>query len=136
MSQQQKKGTDWILYNDATTTQITPAQLLRLQAYVLIYRKTIPNTETGAIPIVDTSQQPTKKLEPANQDHNCLMKSPPPPDPPDEPYMEQQQHPEKGAAELKLTPTSIDRSSENPATTEILLTKNDPRALESRGITD
>ena len=64
------------------------------------------------------------------------MKSPPPPDPPDEPYMEQQQHPVKGAAELKLTPTSIDRSSENPATSETLPTQNDPQALESREITE
>jgi len=72
-----KKGTEWILYDDATTTQLTPAQLHRLQAYVLIHRKTIPNTETGAIPMADTSQQSTKKLEPVNQDHNCRMGSPP-----------------------------------------------------------
>ena len=43
-----KKGTEWILYDDAITTQLTLAQWL--QAYVLIYRKTTPNTETGAIP--------------------------------------------------------------------------------------
>ena len=130
-----KKGTDWILYNDATTTQLTPAQLHRLQAYVLIYRKTIPNTETGAIPMADTSQQSTKKLEPANQDHNCLMQPPLPPDPPDESYMKQQQQPVKSAAEPKLNPTSIDRSSENPATSDTLPTQNDLRALESQETT-
>ena len=64
-----KKVTEWILYDDATTTQLTPAQLHRLQAYVLIYRKTTPNTETGATPRADTSQQSTEKLEPVNQDH-------------------------------------------------------------------
>ena len=34
-----KKGTEWMLYDDAITTQLTLAQLHRLQAYVLIYRK-------------------------------------------------------------------------------------------------
>ena len=86
-----KKGEDWILHNDASTTQITPAQLHRSQAYVLIYRKTIPSTETGTkISRADTSQQPTEKLKPTYQGHNCLKKSPPHPDPPKEPYMEQQ----------------------------------------------
>ena len=130
-----KKGTEWILYDDATTTQLTPAQLHRLQAYVSIYRKTIPNTETGAIPTADTSQQSTNKLESVNQDHNCRMKPPLSPDPSDKPYMEQQQHPVKRAAEPKLSPTSIDRSSENPATSDTPPTQNDLRALESQETT-
>jgi len=50
-----KKGEDWILHNDASTTQITSAHLHQSQAYILIYRKTKPNTETGTeISITDT----------------------------------------------------------------------------------
>jgi len=132
-----KKGEDWILHNDATTTQITPAQLHRSQAYVLIYRKTIPSTETETkISITDTSQQPTEKLKPTYQGHNGLKKFPPHPDPPKEPYMEQQPYQEKGVMGPNLTPTFTEGStSENPATTEILHTKHDSKALESRGKT-
>jgi len=132
-----KKGEDWMLHNDATTTPITPTQLHRLQAYVLIYRKTKPSTETGTkISITDTSQQPTEKRKPTYQGHICLKKSPPHPDPPEEPYMEQQQHQDKGVTGPNLTPTSTEGStSENPATTEILHTNYDTQALESRGTT-
>ena len=73
------------------------------------------------------------KLEPVNQDHNCRMKPPLPPDPSDEPYMEQQQHPAKRAAEL--SPTSIDRPRETPATSDFLPTQIDLRALESQKTT-
>ena len=120
-----KIGTEWMLYDDAITTQLTLAQLHRLQAYVLIYRKTTPNTETGATPRADTSQQSAEKLEPANQDHKCRMKPPLPPDPSDEPHMEQQQHPATRAAEL--SPTSIDRPRENPAKSDILSEDNRDR---------
>ena len=128
-----KKLTEWILYDDATTTQLTPAQLHRLQAYVLIYRKTTPNTETGATPRADTSQQSTEKLEPVNQDHKCRMKPPLPPDPSDEPHIEQQQHPATRAVEF--SPASIDRPRENPATSDFLPTQIDLRALESQETT-
>ena len=54
-----KKGEDWILHNDSSTTLATPAHLHQSQAYILIYRKAKLNTETETeIPITGTSQQP------------------------------------------------------------------------------
>jgi hypothetical protein len=135
-----KKGTEWILYDDAITTQLTLAQLHRLQAYVLIYRKTTPNTETGAIPEADTSQKSTEKLVPANQDHKCRMKPLLPPDPSDKLHMEQQQHPAIRAAEP--SPIAIERPRENPGTRDIPHTQIDLRAsdnqltLETEGATE
>ena len=77
-----KKGEDWTLHNDASTTQITPAHLHQSQAYILIYRKTKPSTETATdISITDTSQQQTEKLKPTYQGHNSLKRSPPHLDP-------------------------------------------------------
>jgi len=62
-----KKGEDWILHNDASTTQITPAHLHQSQAYILIYRKTKPSTETETeIPITGTSQKTAGKWQKCN----------------------------------------------------------------------
>ena len=131
-----KKGEDWILYNDASITQITPAHLHQSQAYILICRKTKPSTETETeISITDTSQQPTEKLKPTYQGHNSLKRSPPHPDLPKTPYMEQLPHQERGVTGAHLTPTSTEGSTnENPTTAEILHnTYYAPQALESRG---
>jgi len=78
-----KKGQEWTLHNDASTTQTTPAHLHQSQAYVLIYRKTKLSTETETeTPITGTSQQPTEKLKPTYQKHNSLKESLSHPDPP------------------------------------------------------
>ena len=99
----------------------------------MIYRKTTPNTETGAIPGADTSQKLTEKLAPANQDHKCRMKLLLPPDSLDEPHMEQQQHPATRGAEP--SPTALERPRENPVTRDIPPTQIDLRALESQETT-
>jgi len=41
-----KKGEEWIIHNDASTTLATTAHLHQSQAYILIYRKTKLSTET------------------------------------------------------------------------------------------
>ena len=117
-----KKGIEWTLYDDAKTTHLTLAQLHRLQAYVLIYRKTT-QTETGAIPGEDD------KLT-AEQVHKCQMKPPLPPDPPDELPVEQQQHPATRTTEP--SPTAEKRPRENPGTRGIPHTQSDPRSSESQ----
>jgi len=125
-----KKGTEWILYDDAIVTQLTTAQLHRLQVYVLIYRKTTPNTEKGATPGADTSQKSIEKLVPANQDHKSRMKPLLPPEPSDEPHMEQQLHLATKAAEPN--PIAIEKPRENPVTRDIPHTHTELRASESQ----
>jgi len=113
-----KKGTEWILYDDSITTQLTLTQLHRLQAYVLIYRKTSPNTELGATPGADTSEK-SEKVVPANEDHKCLMKPLLPPDPSDEPHIEQKQYPATRA--VKPSHTATERPRENPMMSNMIV---------------
>jgi len=131
-----KKGEDWILHNDASTTQITPAHLHQSQAYILIYRKTKLSAETATeIPITGTSQQPTEKLKPTYQKHNSLKDYPPHPGPPKKPHMELLPHKGRLGTGVHLNPTPTEGpTTENSKTPEILHSNHyAPQAPEIRG---
>jgi len=42
-----RKGNKWISYNDAIVTQVTEAELLQTQAYIIIYRRMDHDGGTG-----------------------------------------------------------------------------------------
>ena len=127
-----KKGKEWILHNDASTTQTTPAHLHQSQAYVLIYRKTKLSTEmeTGA-PITGTSQQRTEKLKPHNSSKESLSH----PDPPKNSHMENLPREERLGTGAHPNPTPTERPTiENLRAPEILLSNHyAPQALDIRG---
>jgi len=133
-----KKGEDWTLHNDASTTQITPAHSHQSQAYILLYRKTKPSTETETqIPTTGTSQLLTEKLKPTYQRHNSPKRFPPQPYIPKKPHMEHLPHQERSGTGVHLIPTPTEGPTiENSTTPEILHnTHYAPQTPESRGTT-
>jgi len=131
-----KKGEDWILHNDSSTTLATPAHLHQSQAYILIYRKAKLNIETETeIPITGTSQQPMEKFKPLYQRHNSHKKSPTHLDPLKKPHREHLPHQRWLGTGVHLNPTPTEGPTiENPKTPAILhSTHHAPQALESRG---